>query len=65
MEAQDNTWRESLTCPEKNNQLEILMLEVQQDFHPVDTDQFEDLEHNNPDRLHVITRDQRIQAEEG
>ena len=45
-------------------------VEVQQDFHPEDTDQFEDLEHNNPNKLHVITRElddlhQRIQTEEG
>ena len=45
-------------------------VELQQDFHPEDTDQFEDLEHNNPNRLHVITRElddlhQRIWAEEG
>ena len=45
-------------------------VELQQDFHPEDTDQFEIFEHNNPDRLHVITRElddlcQRIQAEEG
>ena len=44
--------------------------ELQQDFHLEDTEQFENLEHNNPDRLHVITRElddlhQRIQAEEG
>ena len=45
-------------------------VELQQDFHPEDTDQFENLEHKNPNRLHVITRElddlhQRIQAEEG
>ena len=44
-------------------------VELQQDFHPEDTDQFEDLEHNNLNRLHVITRElddlyQRIQVEE-
>ena len=31
-------------------------VELQQDFHPEDTDQFENLEHNNPDRLHVINK---------
>ena len=45
-------------------------VEVQQDFHPVDTAQFEVLEHNNLTRLTAITRalddlHQRIQAEEG
>ena len=45
-------------------------VEVQQDFHPEDTAQFEVLEHNNPTRLTAITRQlydlhQRIQAEEG
>ena len=45
-------------------------VELQQDFHPADTDQFENLEHNNHNRLHVITGEldnlhQRIQAEEG
>ena len=45
-------------------------VELQQDFHPEDTDHFENLEHNNPSRLHAITRElydlhQRIQAEEG
>ena len=44
--------------------------ELQQDFYPEDTDQFENLEHDNPDRLHVITRElddlhQRLQAKEG
>ena len=32
-------------------------VELQQDFHPEDTDQFENLEHNNPNRLHIITRE--------
>ena len=45
-------------------------IEDTQDFHPVDTDHFEDLEHNNPVRLTASTRDlddlcQHIQAEEG
>ena len=45
-------------------------VELQQDFHPEDTDQFKYLEHNNPNRLHVFTRElddlhQRIQAKEG
>ena len=45
-------------------------VEVQQDFHPEDTAQFELLENNNPARLTAITRElddlhQRIQAEEG
>ena len=44
-------------------------VKLQQDFYPEDTDQFENLEHINPNRLHVITREldnlcQRIQAEE-
>ena len=70
MEAQDNSWIEPLTWPEKNNQLWILMLKFSRTSHPEDTDQFEDLEHNNPARLHVITRElddlhKRIQAEEG
>ena len=45
-------------------------IEVLQDFHPEDTDHFEDLEHNNPTRVPAITTElddlcQRIQAEEG
>ena len=45
-------------------------VEVQQDFYPDDTAHFEDVEHTNPTRLTVITRElddlhQRIQAEEG
>ena len=28
-----------------------------QDFHPVDTDHFKDLKHNNPARLTAITRE--------
>ena len=32
-------------------------IEDTQDFHPVDTDHFEDLEHNNPARLTAITRE--------
>ena len=44
--------------------------ELQQVFHPEDTDQFENLDHNNPNSLHVITRElddlhQEIQAGEG
>ena len=27
------------------------------DFHPVETDHYEDLEHNNPARLTAITRE--------
>ena len=43
-------------------------VEVQQDFHPEDMPPFEDIEHTNPARLTVITRElddlhQRIQAE--
>ena len=45
-------------------------VEVQQDFHPEDTAHFENIEHTNPARLTVITRElddlhQRIQPEEG
>ena len=45
-------------------------IEDTQDFHPVDRDHFEGLEHNNPARLTAITREledlcQHIQAEEG
>ena len=45
-------------------------IENMQDFHPVETDHFEDLEHNNPTRLTAITRElddlhQQLQAEEG
>ena len=32
-------------------------IEDMQDFHPVDTDYIEDLEHNNPVRLTAITRE--------
>ena len=28
-----------------------------QDFHPVDTDHFEDLQHNNPTKLTALTRE--------
>ena len=31
-------------------------IEDTQDFHPMDTDHFEDLEHNSPTRLTAITR---------
>ena len=45
-------------------------VEDTQDFHPVETDLFEDLEHNNPTRLTAITRElddlcQQVQAEKG
>ena len=45
-------------------------IEVLQDSNPGDTAHFEDIEHNNPTRITVITREldelcQRIQAEEG
>ena len=41
-----------------------------QEFHPVETDHFEDLEHNNPTKLTAVTRElddlhQQVQAEEG
>ena len=31
-------------------------VEETQDFHPVETEHFQDLEHNNPTRLTAITR---------
>ena len=31
--------------------------EDMQDFHPIETDHYEDLEHNNPARLTAITRE--------
>ena len=34
----------------------VIDVEVVQDFHPEDTDHFEDLEHDNPARLTAITR---------
>ena len=39
-----------------------------QDFHPVGTDHFEDLQHNNPMKLTALTREvddlcQQVQAE--
>ena len=45
-------------------------VEDTQDFHPVETDYFEDLEHNNPTKLTALTREvdnlcQRVQAGEG
>ena len=41
-----------------------------QDFHPVEMDHFEDLEHNNPAKLTAVTREvddlhQQVQAGEG
>ena len=32
-------------------------IENTQDFHPVDTDHFEDLQHNNPTKLTALTRE--------
>ena len=32
-------------------------IEDTQDFQPVETDHFEDLEHNNPTRLTAVTRE--------
>ena len=32
-------------------------IENTQDFHPVETDHFEDLEHNNPTKLTALTRE--------
>ena len=45
-------------------------VEDTQDFHPVETDHSEDLEHNNPAKLTALTRElddlcQRVQAVEG
>ena len=44
-------------------------IENTQDFHPVDTDHFEDLQHNNPMKLTALTREvddlcQQVQAGE-
>ena len=41
-----------------------------QDFHPVETDQFKDVQHNNPAKLTALTREvddlhQQVQAGEG
>ena len=41
-----------------------------QDFHPVDTNHFEDLQHNNPIKLTALTKEvddlcQQVQAWEG
>ena len=45
-------------------------IENTQDFHSVETDPFEDLEHNNPTKLTAIMREvddlwQQVQAGEG
>ena len=45
-------------------------VENTQDFHPVETDHLEDLEHNNPTKLTALTRElddvcQHVQAGEG
>ena len=45
-------------------------IEDTQDIHPIETDHFEDSEHNNPTRLTAINRElddlcQQVQAEEG
>ena len=45
-------------------------VKVTQNLHPVETDYFEDLEHNNPTKLTAISRElddlwQQVQDEEG
>ena len=70
MEAQDNPLDRVTNTPRDEQPDVDTDVELQQDFQPEDTDQFENLEHNNPNRLHVITREfddlcQRIQTEEG
>ena len=45
-------------------------IENTQDFHPVNTDHFKDLQHNNPTNLTALTREvddlcQQVQAGEG
>ena len=70
MEAQDNPWNRVTAIPTEGQPVVDTHVELQQDFHPEDTDEFENLEHNNPDRLHATTRKlddlcQTIQAEEG
>ena len=46
-----------VTCMPREEQLVVNTdVEVQQDFHPEDTDQFENFEHNSPARLHAVTR---------
>ena len=49
---------------------QILTFESTQDFHPVDTDHLENLQHNNLMKLTALTREvddlhQRVQAGEG
>ena len=50
MEAWDSLWIETL-----KQTVVVTDVEVTQDFHPEDTDHFEDLEHDNPLRLTAIT----------
>ena len=57
MEAQDKPLERVTNIPREEQPVVDTDVELQQDFHPEDTDQFENLEHNNPDRLHAITRE--------
>ena len=43
--------------PRKEQPVVDTDIELQQDPHSKDVEQFEDLGHNNPDRLHVMTRE--------
>ena len=42
--------------PRKDQPVVDTNVELQQDPHSEDADQFNDLEYNNPNKLHVITR---------
>ena len=56
-EAQDNPQIKVTNMPRKEQPVVDTNVEIQQNPHSEDSNQFEDLECNNPDRLHVITRE--------
>ena len=52
-----NPWDRDIAMTSDNQTAIDTDVGAAQDFHPVETDHFEDLEHNNPARLTAITRE--------
>ena len=56
MEAWDNPWID-LDVTGEGHETTDTNIENTQDLHPVDTNHFEDLQHNNPAKLTALTRE--------
>ena len=70
IEAQDNPFDRDIDVAGEAHETKDTDIENTPDFHPVDTDNFENLQHNNPAKLTILTREvddlhQWVQAGEG